>query len=286
MTLDRPPQRRDVHQNAQAQAASRLRWLEGQIKYALQQADNSIEEIKQNELEWEAIRAQERAREAEWAKLDDDARRHWAKLPVRDYEADAYRALAKRKEEEAAAKKAEEEAEMRREDELRLQRLEEEQELEERQAEEALQRERDDATRRQQEEEEEKQRQKQAEDQARWEEEYALEEDPTFAWQPLQQESKDTEAKSNSQASQPVMDQAHEGDEHVGSEGMPTLPSQPAQEDRGWGTEFDKALLEGNNDLNVGFSTQTEIDETMFEEFLEQSAFNEDGEAPDPAISY
>lgn len=165
----------------------------------MQQADNSIEEIKQNELEWEAERAQERAREEEWAKLDDDARRHWAKLPVRDYEADAYRALAKRKEEEAAAKKAEGEAERRREDELGLQRLEEEQELEERQAE--VQRARDHATRRQQEEEEETQRQKQAEDHARWEEEYALEEDPTFAWQPPQKVSNVTEAKSNSQTS-------------------------------------------------------------------------------------
>lgn len=56
-------------------------------------------------------------------------------------------------------------------------------------------------------------------------------------------------------------------------------------DDRGWGTEFDQALLEGNNDLTIGMTSRQEIDESMFEEFLEQSAFDEQGEVPDSASS-
>lgn len=250
-------------------------------------------------MEWEAIRAEEQARDDEWARLDEDARRHWAGLPVREYEAEAYKALERRKKEEAEAYKRERYAEETRQEEMRVQREEQQKHDEE------VKREADEKQKVQdmvpdqetelqvvengtvvhlsteQTQDKDSEQEAQADEQARWEEEYALEEDPNFAWQPQ---------------TQPCQEEPHSVNESIGqipaskipdttAEAAPSRDMTPTAKnnrqgspyvDQGWGADFDKALLEGNNDLTVGLSAESGIGESMFAEFLEQSAFTED----------
>lgn len=254
----------------------------------MHQVRSSIEQIKHNEAEWEAIRAEEQARDAEWARLDEDARRHWAKLPVREYEAEAYKALERRKEEAAEARRKKEEAEKARQEEIRLERLEQQKREEEMRLEEQAKRKAEDEIMQQEHEETEKERHKLAEEQARWEEEYALEEDPDFAWQPTQQASATLVASKIGTTSEQVSDT--EAAKMVAEPSYNPATAQngefkEAYDDRGWGADFDKALQEGNNDLTIGLSAASEVDESMFAEFLDQTAFTNDDDDDAPGTS-
>lgn len=250
-------------------------------------------------MEWEAIRAEEQARDDEWARLDEDARRHWAGLPVREYEAEAYKALERRKKEEAEAYKREQYAEETRQEEMRVQREEQQKHDEE------VKRDADEKQKVQdmvpdqetelqvienetvvhlnteQPQDKDSEQEAQADEQARWEEEYALEEDPNFAWQSKPQTCKE-EARPDKESTR---ESSPSEVSHTTAGAAPLRDMAPTTKnsrqgspyvDQGWGADFDKALLEGNNDLTVGLSAESGIDESMFAEFLEQSAFTED----------
>lgn len=129
----------------------------------------------------------------------------------------------------------------------------------------------------------ERERHSEAEEQARWEEEYALEEDPDFAWQPTVQVS-DPELKIAASLPSPceASDTKATGPLHASSQA--TIPTGDADleehpcDNQGWDADFNKALSEGNNNFTTGVSIET--DESIFAEFLEQGAFGEDVDLP------
>lgn len=153
--------------------------------------------------------------------------------------------------------------------------MEQQRQLDEKKAAEVAKAKAEDQAREQQEQELERERQKHADEQARWEEDYALEEDPTFAWQPNQTEAPEQKPQSGAEQSFTSAQQTRQ-DANPDSTISPVPASQDILEDQGWGADFDRALREGSDHLKVGYSSQSEIDESMFEEFLEQSAFDDD----------
>jgi len=207
---------------------------------------------------------------------------------VKDYEADAYKALEKQRQEEAAARQAEEEAQRVKQEESRQQRLKQ-QKLMEEQRQEQLERQKEaEEARIKQEALEEAQRQSQADEQARWEEEYALEEDPAFTWRGLASTAGSTDTPiPDKDEDMPSAEAAASPSKQDTSQISDPKPQTGQFDDQGWGADFDKALLEGENGLKLSDAAAEQEDNSIFDEYLEHSAFK-DGEedAPGSPVTY